>query len=744
MKKNIIRLFLVPLAAYFFCFSVYGIRYIFNPNNTYQLPGYDQDGSSFLKKITADNDRAGSYSRFTNKLYYPYGWSIANLPLGSIIDHLVVYSVNYFPGTTIFFWHNIGTILVSLSSALFAFYLCYYLTNNYLGSLLGGYIYAYSGLNLIYTGGNDPLQYIQFIPLALLVFFYYLDHKSPKNFIYLMSVLALNNITSIYWGWFLYLTLTIIAFTDFFIYKKYFTKIVGIFWFLGIVSIASGLLTILLNLNFFYYSGKYLRPSESSKINRSASKTSFTLAESPDRYLIPSVYSLWPEHDNRFEANKSYIPITLVITFLLILLGYKNLSDRKKWIFVIGTSAVIFYILISSTNLQLIFRTIMPPIVAYSRTQILLTLFLGISASIAFSEILNKKILGLIFLLIAFDTFIPNGLYLTNLKTDLPRVVSELTGTYKGEGSLLFFPWRCGRYGFGNLLYSVIHEWPIANPYFAPTDEKSSFLCNQINDHTNPNLTTYISLFDVRKIVVYPDEGLPIDIQQFEKNLGKCLENKKMMKDNVFTKDAFDQHRNAVIYDVSQLCREKTLISDEVFKVEKSINLVEVGSESAFLKKFTEESNPSSFVFKKFASISQENIDKLKNVDYVELEANKISSYQIDLSIPPTRNGIVVTFNFPVMEHDGWKIYDNRGNLGEYSVFRKYKALSGFVFESNLNNTSVYFAPHNESRSVKLVYKPYYLDKLFKNTSDTASILGIVIIIVILSSDFLNRKKHDS
>lgn len=742
-KLNVIvKFLLIPMAIYSIVFFFYGGSYFTNIAKTYQEPGYDLDGSVFIKQAIIENTIQGQFSRFTDRVQYPSGWSMEGLPMGSIVDNLVIYPVVWFKSTTVFLWHNIGTIVVGLTSSLFAFYLCYYITGSYLGSLIGGYIYAFTGLNLLYTGGTDPLTHIEFIPLYLLCLICYFEKKTYANLIYVITVIVLNNVTSLYWGWFLYLTTAIIIISDFIFFKKYFTKLSQVLKFLFVFVLCSGLLSVLLNLNFFYQSGKYIKPSESQKINRSASKSSFTLAESPQRYILPSNKSIWTPVGNRFDSAKSYVPISISLSILFLLYGYKKLTDRQRWFFTISLFTIVFYILVSSTSLQIIFRTIMPPIVAYSRTIILFNLFIGIIFALFLSVIqkANKKAFLIIaVMLMILDTATPKALHLTNLNQDLPNFLSGLKNNYQEGGSVLLFPWKCARYGYTNLLFSVLYKFPIANPYFAPVDTKTKYLCETVNNYENSEIKTFISLFDVREIITYPNSGVHFSVENFEKSMSGCISDKKTYKDNRASIDAFDQFRGATIYYVSEDCRKNTIITNSDYIIESNLTIVEAGSESAAFRNFSLGKSKQSMLFKGFSSLDSEQYTLLKNFEKADIVVSKLNKYEYNIEVSPISKGAVITFNTQPINLASWKIYQIMDSSDEFSLFKRYTEGKGFFFETNLHKTSLYIPPSLRSEKYKIVFIAQEIDKTLKKISDVSTTVLIISVLGIFAVDLKSR-----
>lgn len=741
MIFKILKFLIFPLALYLLVFSYYGKPYLVNINHTYQEPGYDQDGSSFIKNETVRSTLSGTFSRFTNNVQYPYGWSLVGIPMSSIIDNLVIFPATWFQGTSIFFWHNVGTIFVSLASSIFAFYLCYYITTSYIGSLLGGYVYAFSGLNLVYTGGNDPLTHFEFIPLFLLALFYYFDKKTPRSMVYVISAIVLNNLTSIYWGWFLYLTTAVIILTDYLVFGKYFSKISQIFKFFFVFLVCSGVLTVLLNLNFFYQSGRFIRAAESKKVSRAVTSKVFTGTELPQKYFLPSGLSLWQTKGNRFEMTKSYIPISIVIFILFLFSYYKKLTDKNKWFLIIGFTSVLFYVMLNTTSLQIPFRTIMPPIVAYSRTQILLNLFLGIFVAICISLVKKRKVMVVtaICLLVLLDTIVPKVLHITDLSKDTPRIVPYLASSYEGQGSILFYPWQCGRYGYLNLLFNIFHKWPIANPFFLPVDEKTKYLCADLNSYKSPNLKNYISLFDIRKIVAYPNSGLTFSFEDLEKNLSGCVSSQKTLDEVNTGRNSFDQFRNATVYDIDPSCRKKPLITGEDFAVESKLALIKEGDESKALNNYLHGQSDESMVFKKFSHLDENQYDLLKDIEFQNIKVSKVSDYEYNLEVPARKKGVVVTFNIPTMNLPSWKVYKIADINQKYRFFETHSKGGGFFFETNLHKTSLYLEPSAELETYKVVFVAEKIDKLLKQISDIGTVVFLLTILGFLVLDLKSR-----
>jgi hypothetical protein len=747
---NFLKFICIPLLIYFLIFFLYAPKYIVDPANTYQNPGYDQDGSSFIKASRLENAENNLFDRHAPNIAYPYGWSMMYIPYDSIIDYLVVYPAQWIHGTTIYFWHNIGIIFVYLAGPLFAFWLIYYLSKNLLGSLIGGYIYGFTRLNLWYGGGNDPLVHFEFIPLFFLSFFYYLKKPNKRRLTIVILVSALNTAISMYWGWFIYLSVAILVLSDLIIFKKYFLSIKqALIKFFVPFMLLSIFVSVLINFNFFYYTIKFINPDEIKAIKRTVSIKTFT-PDAIERYFLPLQDSLWAHTNNPLDTNKEYIPFSIIALLLILLININKLKKYQRYIIFISVILIIFYIAISSTWLQYPLRKIMPPVTAYSRTSIFLTLFLGIITAIFYGYLSTKKgiikyiLMAVITGVILIDTISPKAFYVTNLKSDVPPMVYDLANKKVNNFSIIHFPSSCGDYGFENQLFQTIHKFPIVNPYYLPVDLKTTDICNELRNPYSENTKNYIQSLNVKYIIIYKDFIKDFNAKKFENNLGSCIQSKETYNLKTQHSHAFHNFFNATLYEVKDSCLKRNLIATEEISNKYPLQVVKNGEEMTAIANYLNTEEKEKLLFEQYTlpdTISQDISNEFKPAAF---DYKKISKTEYNIHIKSKVEAVQYFYlNTPLMQKKGWKVYkvDSLDDKLSFKDIIFKETVPAKFFETNLYQTSLATDSLWEGEYYKIVFTPQIIDNFLRKISQFFLITVLLSLIAVLVAEVYNQKK---
>jgi hypothetical protein len=95
--------------------------------------------------------------------------------------------------------HNTIVTLAFILSGLTAFYLAYYFSRSYAGSLLGGFIFTFSSYHFAHLGGHLNLLSLQWIPLFVLSWYALLSRPRVLLALAASLTLLLNTLTDYYY-----------------------------------------------------------------------------------------------------------------------------------------------------------------------------------------------------------------------------------------------------------------------------------------------------------------------------------------------------------------------------------------------------------------------------------------------------------------------------------------------------------------------------------------------------------------
>lgn len=109
----------------------------------------------------------------TNLLHYPFGTTLIGHSLTPFNGLFGILLLKLFPLIQVY---NFIFIFIFVASGLTAFFLAFYLTRNYPGSLLSGYIYTFSEFHFAHAQGHLQTVSLEWIPLFLLSWL--VDRKS--------------------------------------------------------------------------------------------------------------------------------------------------------------------------------------------------------------------------------------------------------------------------------------------------------------------------------------------------------------------------------------------------------------------------------------------------------------------------------------------------------------------------------------------------------------------------------------
>lgn len=214
-RSRLIRFGLLPLIVYFaiFIFFTYPSIYQFSTH----LYGDQQDSLVHVWNIWHVDKTISAHQPLwhTSDLQYPSGTTLLAHTLNLTNSLLGVFFLKFL---TIFQTYNLLIILIFVSSGLCAFFLCYHFSESYWPSIIGGFVYAFSGYQMLHIGSHMNLNAIQYIPLFIL-FLHKLLIDPKKRWAVLAAIfLVLIFYTELYY--FLYSSLALFLFISAYAYQK--------------------------------------------------------------------------------------------------------------------------------------------------------------------------------------------------------------------------------------------------------------------------------------------------------------------------------------------------------------------------------------------------------------------------------------------------------------------------------------------------------------------------------------------
>ena len=183
----VLKMGLFPLSFYFICFFLLTYPALLKFSTHYFTDGWDGLqhvwGIWWVEKSLTDLHRLPWH---TESLYYPTGTTL----LGHALSPL-----NGFMGTILLQFtgllqaHNTLVVLSFVLGGLNCFFLAYYITRSYAGSLLAGFIFTFSSYHFAHLGGHLNLLGLQWIPLFALSWYALL--RKPGLLVALAASLSL-------------------------------------------------------------------------------------------------------------------------------------------------------------------------------------------------------------------------------------------------------------------------------------------------------------------------------------------------------------------------------------------------------------------------------------------------------------------------------------------------------------------------------------------------------------------------
>lgn len=620
-RKYTVFFFVVSFLIYTVITGVIFNHRIENISTHYALPDVDTDGGLWFQWYSIFTKNNNILFDFNDYDGYPFGYDHSISPSSNLIYSVQMFILDKVVGyswSNLILVTNISSLMSYPLAAIFAAWLCWYLTRNKSASFIAGLIFGFSFYHIYMGRGQMSINHIEFIPIYFLSLFYYLNNKNKFSLI--LSALAFTILfkADAYYAFFSGIFSVIIVL--FYGQEHFKSRIRNFFLYFGALSIV----LLATNLNFFI-SNLYVFDS-GQLIDKGRFFT-------PRNELVTILYYFAPLTVNylyqRFQLIGYLLyPITLIIG-LLGLFFYK-----KNKLFVILFGCLLLAILLPTYVpafywLNKLYFYFFPMFRSVGRIPLLAYLFLGLMVGMVltkfFSSALGKKMhAGLQYLVIIPLSFI---IIITGLNSDQ-------TWTKNTDFSKI------------NRLYEPLKD-------------------NQ----------------DIKVIVVYPislnfgQVGFPQPYQL----LGQVVHNKKLANGAFFTSEVAKEYQNnikdplepktidyLIKYGVDTILIHNKILPDS----EKINNILKKDNRLSFLGRYTQPNDGGTLSLNEIArdiSVYQikkvvENDDsrpQFYTTDRNQVEYEKIAPHKYQVKIKKIEKPTTLVYNYPYSEK--WKIY--LGNL---------------------------------------------------------------------------------
>ncbi len=142
---------------------------------------------------------------YTNLLHYPYGILLFGHSLALFNGLMGIFLLKFL---TLIATYNFIVVFSFVTGGLTAFWLAYYFTKSYWGSIIGGYIFTFSNYHFAHAQGHLDFVALEWIPLFLL--FWHILVTRPSVIVALASAITLYAVILCAYHFFFYCLLTAI------------------------------------------------------------------------------------------------------------------------------------------------------------------------------------------------------------------------------------------------------------------------------------------------------------------------------------------------------------------------------------------------------------------------------------------------------------------------------------------------------------------------------------------------------
>jgi len=465
-------MFCLPLLIYLIVFALITFPLIFSFNEKMFSDGGDGFQNLWniwwIKKSVLELKQLPWHTKY---LHYPHGVSLLGHTLNSFNGFIGILLFIFFK-FNILQVYNFIVVFSFVTDGLFCFYLCYYLSKDYIPSIIGGFIFAFSSYNFLNMLGHLHLVSLEFIPLFILLWILFLEKPSLTYAVLTAISLFIVLLCSYYYFFCSIIAATIILFSYgisrkrllFFLtneYKKPFLI------FIGTLIFVSGFIVIPL---FILIISDPLYGAHSATLH-SIDLAAFFIYGQNWRFN-QLIKNFWP---TKYLFNSIYPGLALII--LTIYTWKKRKTEKYKYLIIWYIILIIFAILSLGPSLHFAGKKITPGILPYKLLETLLPflkvtgvpyrftvicfLSFAVIATFGFKNLFkSSKILSVILIVWLFIDYLPGKIPSVQLK--IPDYVYKLKNLPHGAVIDTTTPHTSIA-----LLHQTVHNKPIAFGYIS-------------------------------------------------------------------------------------------------------------------------------------------------------------------------------------------------------------------------------------------------------------------------------------
>lgn len=469
------------------------------------------------------------------------------------------------------FAHNIYILSSFVLTAIFTYYLVFYLTKNRYSAFISGVIFSFCPNHFLQSFSHLSMAAIQWIPLYILALFKFSEHRSYKNALFWVLTFSLVALWNYYYGYFMVIiTIAYLTFNigyELFIDKLSIAKAVILVKQIFVkdlkIYIVAGVLMLVIVGAFSYQTVinmmKYSESESAVSLGYQRSYDDlFKYAARMYDYILPSEYHpIFGRVAKKIVENitggqRHWAERTLYIGFVPVVLvavgiiGWwkrcklKTISDRERFIvppivflaiiaFYCSLAPVIYLWRIKIPTPSFLLYKIFPMFRVYARMGFVFMLFISVLAGFGVRDVIQKCklkqtrfiIVSLIFSLIIFEyTVIPP---FRNM--DLSAIPSEYKWLAGLDKNIVVAEYpmhdtvseKHSKY----LFYQRFHEKKLING--AREGTIADEVRKKINDVSDTELPKLLSSLETDYMVVHTNKYDFSELQQIDKMLGISL-----------------------------------------------------------------------------------------------------------------------------------------------------------------------------------------------------------------------------
>jgi hypothetical protein len=419
----------------------------------------------------------------TNFLHWPYGTTLIGQTLNPFNGYLAVLLLRFLSLTETY---NSITIFAFVAGGLTAYWLSYYLTRSFWGSILAGFLFTFSGYHFAHAHGHMNLVSLEWIPLFILC--WHLLITKPNTIAAVGAAVVLWMVFLSDYYYFLYcifaavlilLLYTIIQKNPFYFFRKEY--LVPLLTFLGIAMLLMGPI-----ISTFIISN-YRDPLLGSHDPLEFSLDPLSLIIPGGGWIFNSLTKpYWSELPGNIYESNVYLGLTVYILMGYVLVKRKALEQSLRhqaylWFMVIG----FFFLLALGPALRIagnvMWHKAMPytllvyvfPFLRISgvpvRMVVMVSLGASVIAAIGLQELLRRFQKNKIFIFALLGLLVIETLPspINGIKIEVPEYITALAGLPNDGGVADLLVSDEGL----SLYYQTIHQKPIVFGYLSRIPE---------------------------------------------------------------------------------------------------------------------------------------------------------------------------------------------------------------------------------------------------------------------------------